>query len=104
MEVKILDQVDGVLRSESNEIRDDLRDILLKLESGFSLGPPHVKPLGSIHPGLHEIRLKDKRGQFRVIYLKKKMDAIYLVHAFRKRSQKMPLKEKRLILKRIKGL
>ena len=104
MEVKVFDQVEKVLRNESREIRQDLQDILEKLENGLNLGMPHVKSLSSIFPGLCEIRIKDRNGQFRVIYFLKRDEAIYLVHAFRKKTQKLPNKEIQTILKRIKEI
>ena len=104
MEVKVFEQVEKVLRNESREIRQDLQDILEKLEIGLNLGMPHVKSLSSIFPGLCEIRIKDRNGQFRVIYLLKRDEAIYLVHAFRKKTQKLPNKEIQTILKRIKEI
>ena len=104
MEVKVFEQVEKVLRNESREIRQDLQDILEKLEIGFNLGMPHVKSLSSIFPGLCEIRIKDRNGQFRVIYFLKRDEAIYLVHAFREKTQKLPIKEIKTILKRIKEI
>ena len=104
MRIEINDKVEKVLRSETREIREDLQDILEKLELGLTLGFPHVRPLTSIYPNLFEIRVKDKKGQFRVIYFVKKKDAIYILHAFRKKTQKLPEKEKKLILKRLKEI
>lgn len=104
MEVKVFQQVEKVLRNESREIRQDLQDILEKLEIGLNLGMPHVKSLSSIFPGLCEIRIKDRNGQFRVIYFLKRDEAIYLVHAFRKKTQKLPNKEIQTILKQIKEI
>ena len=104
MEVKVFEQVEKVLRNESREIRQDLQDILEKLEIGLNLGMPHVKSLSSIFPGLCEIRIKDRNGQFRVIYFLKRNEALYLVHAFRKKTQKLPNKEIQTILKRIKEI
>ena len=102
MKIKIFPQVARSISKESREIRQDLRDILEKLERGFNLGPPHVKPLPSTHSSLYEIRVRDKKGEFRVVYFIKVKDAIYILHAFRKKTQKMPQKEKNVILKRIK--
>ena len=65
---------------------------------------PYTKPLPSIHANLYEIRVKDKKGAFRVVYYIKKRDAIYVVHAFRKKTQKMAAKEKKIILKRLKEI
>ena len=104
MKIEIVEQGAKTLRKETREIREDLQDILEKLELGLSLGLPHVRPLTNIYKNLYEIRVKDRKGQFRVIYFLKKKDAIYIVHAFRKKAQKLPEKEKKLILKRLKEI
>lgn len=104
MKVKILIQVEKALEKEIKEIRLDVQDILEKLELGLSLSFPHVRPLTNIHSNLFEIRVKDKRGQFRVIYFVRKGDVIYLLHAFRKKDKKISQKEKKIILSRLKGV
>lgn len=92
------------LTKETKEIRRDISDILGKLELGLNLGLPHVRPLPSVSSGLFEIRVKDKQGQLRVVYFVKKGDAIYLLHAFRKKTQKLPQKEIKVILKRLQEI
>lgn len=37
--------------------------------------------------GVREIRLRDSMGAFRVIYLATLADAVYVLHAFQKKSQ-----------------
>ncbi|MCY4644518.1 MAG: type II toxin-antitoxin system RelE/ParE family toxin [Bacteriovoracales bacterium] len=93
-----------IISKETREIRQDLRDVLEKLERGFRPELPHIRPLSSIHFGLYEIRVRDKKGEFRAIYFVKIRDAIYILHAFRKKTQKMPQKEKNVILKRIREI
>lgn len=38
--------------------------------------------------GVREIRVSDKPGEFRVLYVAKLVDAIYVLHAFQKKTQK----------------
>ena len=101
MEVRVFQQVEKILQKESKEIKEDLQDILEKLEQGIFLGMPHVKPVVGICAGLYEIRIKDRAGQFRVIYYIKRFEAIYLLHAFRKKTRKIPDKDKLIIIKRL---
>jgi len=61
---------------------------------------PVSRNLSSITSGLHELRFRDKAGQIRVFYFIKKNDGIYLVHAFRKKTQEISSKELDMILKR----
>lgn len=82
--------------------QEDFIDALVLLERGESLGPPISKPLSSIQKGLHELRIRDRNGIVRIIYYVKKRDAIYVLHAFCKKTQKLPAREKKVILKRLR--
>ncbi|MES9944446.1 MAG: type II toxin-antitoxin system RelE/ParE family toxin [Candidatus Thiodiazotropha sp.] len=53
------------------------------------LDPVDWKPMTSIGQGVREIRIQDK-GQWRVIYIAKFDESIYVLHAFRKKTQKTP--------------
>ena len=63
-------------------------------------------PLSRIMPqvgsGVEEIRLKDAAGIYRVFYLAKIDDCIYVFHAFKKKTEKTPKKEIELGKKRLK--
>ena len=65
---------------------------------------PLSRNLAGIRPGLHELRFCDRTGQVGVIYYLKKGDAIYLVHAFRKKTQTIPRRELDIIHKRLKEI
>jgi len=52
------------------------------------LEPDDWKPMPSIGPGVREIRIRDAAGAFRVIYVVKFADAVYVLHCFQKKSQK----------------
>ena len=84
--------------------RLEVADALLLLEGGQMLEMPLSRNLAGIRPGLHELRFRDKAGQVRVIYYLKKGDAIYLVHAFRKKTQTIPQRELDIIHKRLKEI
>jgi phage-related protein len=65
-----------------------------KREAGYQLDrvqhglePADWKPMPSIGPGVREIRIMHE-GQFRVIYIAKLADAVYVLHAFQKKTQK----------------
>ena len=86
----------------SSDIREDFFDAVSMLETGTNLAMPLSKNLFNICIGLHELRLKDKRGIFRFFYFIKKSDGIFFLHAFQKKTEELPKKESTLILKRIK--
>ena len=90
------------LQACSEDIRSDFYDAIAQLVAGKTLQTPLSKNLSNIHRGLHELRLKDRNGQVRFIYFIKKGDAIYLIHGFRKKTQKLPQKEQDVVLKRLK--
>lgn len=96
--------VEEFLAECSEGIRSDFFDALSMLLGGHNLSLPLSRNLSSIHAGLHELRLKDRRGQVRVFYFIKKGDAIYILHAFRKKTQELPKNEIEIVLKRIKEI
>ena len=49
--------------------------------------PDDWKPMPSIGSGVCEIRVRESRGAFRVIYVAKFEGAIYVLHCFEKKSQ-----------------
>jgi phage-related protein len=59
----------------------ELRQIQLGLD------PSDWKPMKTIGPGVREIRIRDKAGAFRVIYVVRRSDAVYVLHAFQKKTQ-----------------
>jgi phage-related protein len=50
--------------------------------------PADWKPMTAVGLGAREIRIRQSDGAFRVIYVAKFEDAIYVLHCFRKTSQK----------------
>ena len=49
--------------------------------------PTDYKPLPIVGSGVYEIRTHDEAGIFRVIYVAKLEHAVYILHAFQKKSQ-----------------
>jgi len=52
------------------------------------LNPLDWKPVPTIGKGVREIRLRDN-GQYRIVYLATLEAKVYVLHAFRKKSQKI---------------
>ena len=48
--------------------------------------PDDFKPMPSIGKGVEEIRVWDEAGTFRVIYTARLADAVYVLHAFQKKT------------------
>ncbi len=58
----------------------------------------------SIGLGVSEIRVREDSGAFRVIYVAKFSEAIYVLHAFQKKRQKTPKAEIELARKRYRAM
>lgn len=52
------------------------------------LDPVDWKPFWSAGPGAMELRVRDSAGAFRVVYVAKFDDAVYVLHAFQERGRK----------------
>lgn len=73
-----------------------------KLEKGYD--PDDWKPVATVGPGVKEIRVWDEVGTFRVIYVAKFADAVYILHCFQKKTQQTSPKDIELARKRYKDL
>lgn len=96
--------VEEFLAECSLGLRSDFFDAVNLLVGGENLSMPLSRNLAGIHSGLHELRLKDRAGQIRIFYFVKKGDAIYMLHAFKKKTQELPKIEIELVIKRIKEI
>ena len=66
--------------------------------------PDDWKPMASIGAGVKEVRIWDDAGTFRVIYLAKLADAVFVLHCFQKRTEQTSEKDIRLARRRFKEL
>ncbi len=91
----------------------DLRDFPdpAKRETGYQidriqngLDPNDWKPMETIGPGVKEIRVKDESGIYRVLYVAKFAETIYVLHCFKKTTQKTSKTDMALASKRYKDL
>jgi len=64
----------------------------------------HCRPLPWIGTGVWEIRDQDQDTWFRVVYLPRKNDVVYVLHVFRKNTPQMAQSERRTILERFKNI
>jgi phage-related protein len=72
---------------------------LLLLQLG---GQPHdFKPMPSVGAGVEEIRIWVESGTYRVIYIARRAEAVYVLHAFQKKSQKTSRNDLELARKRL---
>ncbi|WP_255305398.1 type II toxin-antitoxin system RelE/ParE family toxin [Acidithiobacillus ferrivorans] len=76
---------------------EDLRTFPLsaRREAGHQLDqvqkgrePDDWKPMNSVGQGVQEIRIRDATGAYRVMYVAKFAEAVYVLHCFQKKVQK----------------
>jgi phage-related protein len=73
------------LREFPDDARHDAGYQLDKVQRGQM--PDDCKPMPSIGKGVEEIRIWDDSGTYRVIYTARLRDAVYVLHAFQKKTQ-----------------
>jgi phage-related protein len=92
---------------------DDLRAFpdSARREAGFQLDlvqngrdPDDWKPMTTIGQGVREIRVRDESGAFRVIYVAKFPEAVFVLHCFEKKSQRTGRQDIALATRRYREL
>jgi phage-related protein len=73
-----------------------------KVQHGYE--PSDWKPVKTIGDGVKEIRIRDEAGAFRVVYLAKLNDAVYVLHCFQKKTEQTSQKDIVMARKRFKDL
>ena len=80
-------------------------------EAGFQLGkvqaglePAGWKPFDDVGAGTREIRLRDASGIYRVMYVAKFEEAIYVLHCFRKKMQATSKQDKTIAAARYRAV
>lgn len=104
MEIVILNQAKRELRSAPPDVIEDVFALFDDLANGKMLSMPISRPLPSIAKGLHELRLSGKRGEYRVFYIIRVGDAIYVLHATEKKKNEIDRKTADLLKTRIRSL
>ncbi len=68
------------------------------------LAPDDAKPMPTIGTGVMELRVWDEAGTFRVVYVAKLEDVVYVLHCFQKKTQQTAQRDIELARKRLKTL
>lgn len=88
MPVKPIEFLGDSLRSLRGFPDDAKRDAGYQLDRvQHGLQPDDFKPMPTIGKGVEEIRVRDDSGAYRVIYTARLADAVYVLHAFQKKTQ-----------------
>jgi phage-related protein len=74
-----------VIRQFPQEAREDAGYQIERVQRGVE--PKDWKPLKAVGRGVREIRVSKMSGEFRIVYVAFLADAIYVLHAFQKKTQ-----------------
>ena len=89
------------LRSLPAEARRQAGFELYAIQRGFE--PTDWKPMKTVGSGVREIRIR-VLGEWRVLYVAKFADAVYVLHAFQKKTQKTRRNDIEIARRRFKQL
>jgi phage-related protein len=104
MDVLLLKQAKKELKDAPRDLITDVYALFDDLAQGKKLGLPISRPLFSIAKGLHELRLSGRAGEYRVFYVIKIEDAIYVLHATEKKKQELDKKTTDLLKTRMRSI
>lgn len=90
------------MRDFPPDVRRKAGHQLDKVQRGFY--PDDWKPLSTVGVDVHELRLQEGAGAFRVIYVAKFDDAVYVLHAFQKKTQRTAKADLELARRRLSDI
>lgn len=96
--------VRSILKDFPEDIRREVGKAIFELQNGTKLTMPLSRPMPEIGSNVHEIRVKDRSGAYRVFYITVSTDGVYVFHAFKKTTQATPKKEIQLGQKRLQEI
>jgi phage-related protein len=73
------------IRAFPSGVRQDAGFQIDRIQRGDC--PDDWKPMKTIGKGVREIRIKEASGHFRIAYLANLKDAVYVLHAFQKKTR-----------------
>ena len=91
------------LRQFPEDARHDAGYQLEQVQHGKQ--PTDFKPMPSVEKGVEELRVWGDSGTYRVLYIARFAEAVYVLHAFQKKSKKgiaTPPRDVELITRRYK--
>ena len=91
-----------VVRTFPKPIREDLGADIRRLQLGAR--PISSRPMPSIGPRVFELRQRDDKGWYRVIYLGKVRNRLHMLHSFVKKSAKTSRNDLRIATARLKAV
>ncbi|GAK73410.1 hypothetical protein RRU01S_38_00140 [Agrobacterium rubi TR3 = NBRC 13261] len=90
------------LRDFPEQARKEAGVQLHKVQQGIE--PSDWKPMTSVGQGVREIRIREEAGAFRVLYVTKIEDAVYVLHIFQKKTQQTAKRDLDLAAARLRQI
>lgn len=90
------------LRGFPEEIRRDAGYQLHRLQAGLEAAD--WKPMSEVGKGVAEIRLRGSTGAYRILYLARFDDAVYVLHCFNKKTQRTSSHDKHIARTRFQAV
>lgn len=100
--VNFLGDAQAALKAFPEEARSEAGYQLYRVQKGQDA--KDWRPMPSVGPGVREIRVRTADGSFRVIYLANFQEAIYVLHAFQKKTRRTPKRDLDLATTRLREL
>ena len=91
-----------IIRTFPEQMRRQAGFELRRVQHG--LDPSDWKPRNIIGVGVREIRVRDSNGAFRILYVASLADAVHVLHAFQKKTQKTAKRELDVAAARLRQL
>lgn len=91
-----------IIRAFPESVRQDVGFELRQVQLGRD--PSDWKPMKTVGPGVREIRVRDASGAFRAIYIATLGEAVYVLHAFQKKTQETAKRDLDLAATRLKQI
>ena len=91
-----------VISEFPKDARQNVGRQLAKVQKGNL--PDNYKPMPDVGKGVEEIRVRDESGIYRVMFTARLADAIYVLHAFQKKTMQTSNKDMDIARQRFKQL
>jgi phage-related protein len=101
-EVEFLGDSLKVISGFPKDARQNAVRQLTKVQNGNL--PDSYKPMPEVGNGVEEIRVRDESGIYRVMYTARLADAVYVLHAFQKKTMQTSKQDMDIARQRFKQL
>jgi phage-related protein len=101
-EVEFLGDSLKVISGFPKDARQNAGRQLTKVQNGDL--PDSYRPMPEVGKGVEEIRVRDESGIYRVMYTARLADAVYVLHAFQKKTMQTSKQDMDIARQRFKQL